>query len=163
MIRLVFVILILLVIPLSVVSQEAAQTPVAAPVFRLKDLQGRLVSLNDYKGKVILLNFWATWCAPCRAETPELVKWQKLYQSRGLQILAVTFPPYKLNAVRQFVRKFRVNYPTLFATTEISKSYEVGDVLPLTVILDRDGRIRDRILGILEPEEFEEKIKPLLN
>lgn len=130
--------------------------------FELKDLSGRSVRLSDYKGKVVLLNFWATWCPPCRAEMPELVLLQKEYQSRGLQIVGVTYPSYSRDDVRRLARNLKLNYPVLFGSRELAAKYEVGEVLPVTIVIDREGKIRDRILGILEPEEFEQSIKPLL-
>src|SRR5437763_16820510 len=100
-----------------------------APEFALKAVNSRTIRLSDYRGKVVLLNVWATWCAPCRAETPDLMKWQKQYQSKGLQILAVTSPPYKQVEVRKFARNFKLSYPTLDATEEMPKSYGAADVL----------------------------------
>jgi thiol-disulfide isomerase/thioredoxin len=133
-----------------------------APDFALKSLSNRTVRLNDYRGKVVLINFWATWCAPCRAETPELVRWQKQYQDKGLQIIGVTYPPYKPATVSRFAKNSKINYPVVFDNHKIAGLYSVGEILPVTIIVDRQGMIVGRILGILEPEEFEEKIKPLL-
>src|SRR5215211_4439544 len=82
-----------------------------APELKLKDLRGRAVRLSDYKGKVVLLNFWATWCPPCRAEMPDLVKMQRDYRSKGLQVIGITYPPEEIREVRQFIRKLGVNYP----------------------------------------------------
>src|SRR5687768_9905163 len=75
-----------------------------APDFAHKDLRGRIVRLSSHKGKVVLLNFWATWCPPCRVEVPELVGWQREYQGRGLQVIGVTYPPTNRGEVRKFVR-----------------------------------------------------------
>lgn len=134
----------------------------SAPAFALKDIRGRTVRLGDYKGKVLLINFWATWCPPCRAEMPALVKLQKQYQSRGLQIIGITSPPYQRSSVRAMARHLGVNYLVLFGKHNVSAAYDVGEVMPTTIVVDRQGRIRDRILGILEPEEFDQKVKPLL-
>ena len=109
----------------------------------------------------MLLNFWATWCPPCRAEVPDLVKWQREYGS-GLQVIGVTYPPTNRAEVRRFVRRFHVNYPVLLGTKETKALFIEGETLPITIVLDREGNIRERIEGILLPEEFEEKIKPLL-
>jgi len=128
----------------------------------LKDLRGRTVRLSDYRGKVVLLNFWATWCPPCRAEMPDLVKMQREYKSRGLQIIGVTYPPETPAAVRRFVRRLRVNYPVALGTKETKRLFDEGETLPLTIIIGRDGNVIDRVEGILLPEEFEQKIKPLL-
>src|SRR5215213_4752063 len=81
-----------------------------APELKLKDLRGRNLRLSDYKGKVVLLNFWATWCPPCRAEMPDLIKMQREYSGRGLQVLGITYPPQTAGEVRRFVRELKVNY-----------------------------------------------------
>lgn len=134
----------------------------SAPSLTLKDLQGRALRLSDYKGQVVLLNFWATWCPPCRAEMPDLVKMQRDYKSRGLQVIGITYPPQTAREVSRFTRKFRINYPIAIGTKATKTLFDQGETLPLTVVIDREGNIRDLIEGILLPEEFEEKIKPLL-
>jgi thiol-disulfide isomerase/thioredoxin len=128
----------------------------------LKTIQGRTVRLGDYRGKVVLLNFWATWCAPCRAEIPDLIKWQREYAGRGLQILGITYPPTELTEVRRFIREISINYPILVGEGKTKARFDKGETLPLTVVIDREGRVREIIRGILFPEEFEEKIWPLL-
>jgi thiol-disulfide isomerase/thioredoxin len=133
-----------------------------APALSLKDIQGRKVSLSKYRGKVVLLNFWATWCPPCRAEMPDLVKMQKQYRKQGLQVIGITYPPEQIKEVRQFVRQLRVNYPIALGTKETKTLFDQTETLPLTIIIDRQGNVVDRIEGILLPEEFEQKIKPLL-
>lgn len=163
-----FVLTALLIAQFSIAFDRAgpvqkldSQAP-PAPAFTLKDLRGRTVRLGDSRGKVVLINFWATWCAPCQAEMPELVKWQKEYRARGLQIIGVTYPPERRGSVRRVARRLKLNYPVLFGTSATAEAYEVGDVLPVTVIVDREGKIRWRVLGILESEEFKEKVVPLL-
>jgi len=156
----IFVLLILFVIPLNqATAEQATDNP---PAFTLKDLRGQKVRLSDYKGKVVLVNFWATWCGPCLAEMPELVKLQKAYRGRGLQIIGVTFEEESKTLVNRLARKFKINYPLLYGSTDLSKQYGIEDVLPVTLVVDREGKLRDRILGILDMEEFNEKIKPML-
>lgn len=134
----------------------------ASPQLTLKDIRGRTLRLSDYKGKVVLLNFWATWCAPCRAEMPDLVKWQRKYRGRGLQVIGVTYPPEELAEVRKFTKRIKVNYPIVIGKEETKAQFDKGDVLPVTVVIDRKGMIREVIQGIIFPEEFEQKVKPLL-
>jgi thiol-disulfide isomerase/thioredoxin len=133
-----------------------------APALVLKDVQGRTVRISDYKGKVVLLNFWATWCPPCRAEMPDLIKMQSEYQSKGLQVIGITYPPQTIREVRQFMRKLGVNYPIALGRKETKVLFDQTDTLPVTIVIDRKGKVHERIEGILLPEEFEEKIKPLL-
>ena len=138
--------------------------PVASktPNVTLKSIEGRTVNLSDFKGKVVLLNFWATWCPPCRAEMPELIKLQREYKKQGLQIIGVTYPPERVSRVRRFTRSIKVNYPILIGRRRTKALFDKGQILPLTVVIDREGKIVERIEGILLPEEFNEKIKPLL-
>jgi thiol-disulfide isomerase/thioredoxin len=140
----------------------AAAQSTKAPAVALKDLRGRMVRVSDYKGKVVLLNFWATWCPPCRAEMPDLVKWQKQYRSSGLQVIGITYPPTDRAAVRKFTRRIGINYPVVFGTEETKALFDVGETLPLSVVIDRQGNVLEVIQGIVLPEEFERKVKPLL-
>ena len=160
--QLLFLVLLLSAEPIVAAAQSAADQTPPAPAFALPNLRGRTVRLKDYQGKVLLINFWATWCAPCRAEMPEMVKLQREYESRGLQIIGLTLPPMQRKTVRRIARQFKINYPLLFGTRAVAARYEAAEVLPLTVVVDRAGKIRARILGILDPEEFEQRIKPLL-
>ncbi|HKS39319.1 MAG TPA: TlpA disulfide reductase family protein [Blastocatellia bacterium] len=160
MTRSIFLALLLAVQPIIAVSHTPSNQ--SAPAFALKDLQGRTVRLSDYKGKVLLINFWATWCAPCLVEMPDLVKLQKEYESQGLQIVGITCPPMSRKDVRGVARKLKINYPILFGTDEVSDAYYATSVLPTTIVIDRNGKVRGRILGILVPEEFERNVKPLL-
>src|SRR5215207_9640131 len=89
-----------------------------APALALKDLRGRTVRLSNYKGNVVLLNFWATWCPPCRAEMPDLVKWQREFRSKGLRVIGITYPPAEVAEVRRFVRSIHVNYPVLLGSKD---------------------------------------------
>ena len=161
MTRSILLAVLLTVQPVAAVSHAPSNQ--LAPAFALKDLQGRIVRLSDYKGKVLLINFWATWCAPCLVEMPDLVKLQKEYESQGLQIVGITCPPLTRKDVKGVARKLKINYPILFGTDSVLDAYYATSVLPTTIIVDREGKIRGRILGILAPEEFERGIKPLLN
>ncbi|HZT61192.1 MAG TPA: TlpA disulfide reductase family protein [Pyrinomonadaceae bacterium] len=139
-----------------------AQGARKAPALTLKDIRGRTVRLSDYKGKVVLLNFWATWCPPCRAEMPDLVKLQREYARRGLQVVGVTYPPETLSRVRRFAGRLGVNYPVALGTKATKSLFADTDTLPVTVVIDREGNIRETIEGIMLPDEFEQKVRPLL-
>ena len=133
-----------------------------APKLELNDVEGRALRLGDYKGKIVLLNFWATWCAPCRAEMPDLVKWQREYKSKGLQVIGVTYPPTELTEAREFIKSIEVNYPVALGEERTKALFDKGETLPITVVIDKKGMIREIIQGIIFPEEFEQKVKPLL-
>ncbi|HBB88449.1 MAG TPA: TlpA family protein disulfide reductase [Blastocatellia bacterium] len=153
-----FVTLLLLIAPLSAPAQSSRP----APALQLKNIQGRTFRLADYKGKVVLINFWATWCPPCRTEIPELIKWQREHRRDGLQIIGVTFPPQRLAEVRRFARKMKMNYELALGTKATKLLFTDSETLPMTVVIDRAGNVRDVIEGVIFPEEFDQKIKPLL-
>jgi thiol-disulfide isomerase/thioredoxin len=133
-----------------------------APKLEIRDIEGRALRLSDYKGKVMLLNFWATWCAPCLAEMPDLVKWQREYKSKGLQVIGVTYPPEELAEARKFTKSIKVNYPVALGDEQTKAMFDEGETLPVTVVIDKKGMIREVIQGIIFTEEFEQKVKPLL-
>ncbi len=152
---------IVAVLMLALAGISTAQNK-KAPTVILKDIRGKTVRLSNYKGKVVLLNFWATWCVPCQAEVPDLVKWQAEYKDKGLQIIGITYPPTSLAKVRKFTRDNKITYPILLGSKATKRLFERSDNLPITIIMDRDGKITDRIDGVIFPDEFETKIKPLL-
>jgi thiol-disulfide isomerase/thioredoxin len=156
----IIILLICLFLPAIVFAQKNQEDK--APAITLKDINGKSVRISDFKGKIILLNFWATWCPPCRAEIPELTKWQKEYENQGLQIIGVTYPPTNRKKVRSFVRQNAINYPILFGSKNTKELFTSADTMPFSVVIDRDGQITERIEGIIYAEEFDEKIKPLL-
>lgn len=143
-------------------SVALGQDKIAAPQLELKDIEGRVLRLSDYRGKVVLLNFWATWCAPCRAEMPDLVKWHREYRRRGLQVIGVTYPPEELAEVRKFIKSIKVNYPIALGEKQTKAMFDEGETIPISVVIDKRGMIREVIQGIIFPEEFEQKVKPLL-
>jgi peroxiredoxin len=143
-------------------QQPAPELSRPVPALALKDLRGRVVRLSDYRGKIVLLNFWATWCVPCRAEAPDLVSLQRDYGGKGLQVIGVSYPPNSRRAMRRFAREFKINYPILTGTRAVKALFTESETLPMTFVIDRRGRVREIIEGILLPEEFDGKIKPLL-
>ncbi len=139
-----------------------AQSAMPAAALQLKDVYGRPFDPKILRGKVVLVNFWATWCGPCRTEIPDLVRKQREYRNQGLQIVGITFPPEKITEVRRFARKLRMNYPVLIGKKETKTLFTASETLPMTVVIDRDGLVRDVIEGIMYDDEFEQKVKPLL-
>jgi thiol-disulfide isomerase/thioredoxin len=144
---------------LALVSVSAQTQPAK---LALKDIHGRSVTLSDYKGSVLLVNFWATWCAPCRTEIPDLIKLQRQYRNQGLRILGITCPPQKLSVVRRFARKLSMNYRIALGTKASKSLFTASETLPFTVVIDRKGIVRDLIEGIMYSDEFDQKVKPFL-
>ena len=153
---------ILLVVMIAFSPAIISGQQTKAPQLELRDVYGRIVRLSDYKGKVVLINFWATWCPPCRAEMPDLIRLQREHAKQGLQIIGITYPPQTKARVRRFARSLKVNYPIVLGTRQIKARFSSDETLPLTVVINRDGTVNEIISGILLREEFDEKIKPLL-
>lgn len=133
-----------------------------APAFSRLDLDHNRVRLAAYRGKVVLLNFWATWCAPCRIEMPRFVDWQQRYRSEGLQILGVSIDDDDV-PVRPFVEKLKLNYPVVMGDARLGERY--GGVLgvPVTLLIDRQGIIRARFDGETNLDKMEAKLRELLS
>jgi len=132
----------------------------AAPAFTLVDLNGKSVSLSDFRGKIVVLNFWATWCPPCRREIPDFIDLQKEYGSRSVQIVGIALDePEKVQA---FARQNGMNYPVLLGSDEVSMKYGGIEGIPTTFIIDKNGRIVNRFEGFRPREVFETEIKQLL-
>jgi cytochrome c biogenesis protein CcmG/thiol:disulfide interchange protein DsbE len=131
-----------------------------APPFTLADLNGKPVSLSDFRGKVVVLDFWATWCPPCRAEIPDFIDLQKEYGSQGVQIVGIALDePEKVLA---FARQNGMNYPVLLGSDEVSMKYGGIEGIPTTFIIDRDGKIVNRFEGFRPRQVFETEIKNVL-
>lgn len=131
--------------PAACAPRESGQAPaVPAPAFKVQDLQGRTLSLADYKGKVLVINFWATWCPPCRREIPDLVDAYAELKGRGLEIIGLSVDDTTGPELLDWIREKGVTYPVALATPEIVAAYEPGDYIPATIIVDRKGLIRFR-------------------
>ena len=134
-----------------------------APNLSLKDINGKTILLSDFRGKVLLVNFWATWCVPCRAEIPDLVKHQRHYRARGLRILGITYPPERIAEVRRFTSKLKMNYPVVIGSKDTKRAFTSSETLPLTIVINREGNMQSIIEGIMYLDEFKEKVRPLLS
>lgn len=155
-----------LLIAMSVAA--AAQTPAGAcdpkgkPAklnFTFKDVDNRKVTLSEFKGKVIILDFWATWCVPCKAEIPGFIDLQKKYGGRGLQIIGLSVDD-PAGTAKKYAGDMKMNYPVLLAEgkEEILQAYDPIPSIPVSVVIGRDGRICSKHVGIAPMDVFEKEI-----
>jgi thiol-disulfide isomerase/thioredoxin len=137
------------------------RNPDPAPGFQLTGLDGKPLTLADSHGKVVLLNFWATWCGPCRAEIPDLVALQNKYKDR-LQILGLVVDDDDQDAIKSFVTDFGINYPVALASDDIRIQYGGVAALPTSFVLDAEGRVVQKHEGLRDPLLYETEIRSLL-
>lgn len=123
--------------------------PSPAPEFSVTDLSGETRTLASYKGKVLVLNFWATWCPPCRAEIPDFIEAYGELKGQGLEILGLSVDDLAADALRAWVRDQKMNYPVALATPQVVRDYEPGDFIPATIVIDPEGRVRYRHTGLM--------------
>lgn len=133
-----------------------------APDFLLKDARGAQVKLSDYKGKVVLLNFWATWCGPCKAEIPWYVEFENRYKGSGLAVLGVSMDEDGWKSVRPFVQQHQMNYSVALGDDALAAAFGGIDALPETFLLDREGRIAAKYVGLSSKSHYEDGIVELL-
>jgi peroxiredoxin len=132
-----------------------------APDFSLHDLTGQRLDLSSYRGKVVLLDFWATWCDPCRDEIPHFVDLQNKYGSQGLQIIGVSMDDGP-EPVRDFYQRFKMNYPVVMGNAKTGELYGGILGLPIAFLIGRDGRISAKHIGATDISVFEKEIKNAL-
>ena len=130
--------------------------------FVLADGNGTKVALADYKGKVVLLNFWATWCGPCKVEIPWFVEFQKEYADRGFTVLGVSMDDDGWKSVKPYVAEKKINYPVVIGNDEVSKLYGEIDSLPTTFVIGRNGMIAAVHTGLVGKDAYETEIQSLL-
>ena len=137
--------------------------PEPAPDFTLKDSHGVNVKLSELRGKVVILDFWATWCGPCKATIPEMNKLYKKYQDKGVVILGISMDEDGWDVVNPFLTKVNFEYPVLLSEPDKMKGYEDRlDALPTAIIIDKEGKIRNTFEGITNSDVFEKEIEALL-
>lgn len=135
----------------------------AAPDFELKDMNGKTIRLSDYRGQVVLLNFWATWCGPCKIEIPWFVEFQRTYKDRGFTVIGVSVDEDGWEAVRPFLASRQVNYPVVVSTVEVEQKYGGVEALPVSFLIDREGRIANTHVGLVVKKTYEDEIRRLLD
>jgi thiol-disulfide isomerase/thioredoxin len=124
--------------------------PMPLPAFTVQDLDGRTISTDSWRGKVTIVNFWATWCPPCRAEIPDLIALQEKYRDQ-LQVIGISQDETGPETVRQFVTEHGINYPIVMSTPELERIFTGIYALPTSFIIDRDARIVQKHVGLLNP------------
>jgi cytochrome c biogenesis protein CcmG/thiol:disulfide interchange protein DsbE len=134
----------------------------AAPDFTRTDLDGKSLSLRSYRGQVVLLNFWATWCGPCLVEIPVFAAWQNAYSAAGLQIVGVSMDD-DAAPVKKVYEKYHLNYPVVMGDAQLGERFGGVLGLPLSYLIDQDGRIVGRYQGELNLKDLEGRIKSLLS
>lgn len=133
-----------------------------APNFVLKSSDGKTVELKKLTGKVVVVNFWATWCGPCRAEIPGMIEVYKQYKSKGLEIVGVSLDQQGWDQVRPFIEKLKVPYPIVVGDSKLADAYGGIDAIPVTFFIDKKGNIVERHLGYFSKSEFEAIVRKML-
>jgi thiol-disulfide isomerase/thioredoxin len=146
--------------PLFHSSTRGALGSSKAPVWELKDPDGKLVKSSDFDGKVVILDFWATWCPPCKAEIPGFIELQKKYAEKGLIVVGVSLDEQGSSVVKQFMKEFGMNYPVVMGNLKLMQDFG-GAAIPTTFIIDRSGQIVSKHTGFTPKETFENEITPL--
>jgi len=140
----------------------AASLPIEIPDIRLEDLVGEDTPILPLLGKVTLVNFWATWCPPCRQETPDLVRLHADYGAQGLQVIGISLDLEGPEKVGPFVEEFLIDYPILMGTQETADLFGLQFGLPVTLIVDEQGRILRRIMGVFPTSQIRPLIEDML-
>jgi peroxiredoxin len=148
-------------------ARHPSQTPGAAqsktaPDFTLQSLEGKTVRLSDYRGKPVVLNFWATWCEPCKVEMPWFVDLQRQYGPAGVQFLGVAMDDASTKDIAAFAESMKVNYPILIGKDSVGDDYGGVQFLPETFYIDRTGKVVDKAFGLKGRGEIEDNIKKIL-
>jgi thiol-disulfide isomerase/thioredoxin len=157
--------ILLLLAPAALVRAQPDK-PVPAPAWKLKALDGTTVTSGQFKGKVVVLDFWATWCGPCKSEIPGYISLQKRYGADGLVVVGISKDddgPKRQKTVQDYVDSHGMNYTIVFSDDDLEAAFGGIDAIPTTYIIDRDGNIRSKKIGAMSPEEFEKKVLAVLH
>jgi len=136
--------------------------PTPAPDFALPDAQGNEIKLSDLKGKVVLLNFWATWCGPCKIEMPWFVEFQRDYKDKGFAVVAVSLDEEGWEVVKPFAEDLKLNFPVVLGDDELADKFGGVVALPTTFIIDKEGRITAKHTGLVSKSDYKDEIEGLL-
>ena len=144
------------------VKLKAEHTRNEAAEFALEDANGQTLKLSDLRGKVVLLNFWATWCGPCKIEIPWFVEMEREFKDQGFAVVGVSMDEDGWKVVKPFMQDMKVNYRMVLGTEEMAQLYGGVQALPTSFILDRNGKVASVHMGIVSRKVFEEEIRALL-
>ena len=134
----------------------------AAPDFTLKDANGASVKLSDYRGKVVLLNFWATWCGPCKIEIPWFMEFEQQYKNKGFAVLGIAMDDEGWAAVKPYIAEKKMNYRVVMGNDTVASEYGGIDSLPTTFVIDQEGRIVASHIGLINKDDYLKEIQSLL-
>ena len=148
----------LLLVPALVLGQSATK----APNFSLKTSDGKMIDLNKLQGKVVVVNFWATWCGPCKAEIPGFLEVYKQYKSKGLEIVGISLDQDGWKPVKPFIEQHHITYPIVVGDSQLSDAYGGIDAIPTTFVIDKKGNIATRHIGYMDKKTFEQLVKSAL-
>jgi thiol-disulfide isomerase/thioredoxin len=154
--------LLALLLAPSALLRASPVKPVPAPAWKRKDVDGKLVSWEQFKGKVVVVDFWATWCPPCRTEIPGYIALQKKYAADGLVIVGISVDTDGPEVVRKYMKDVGINYQIVIADDQVQDLFAPIQGYPTTFIIDRDGLIRDKKLGREPTAEYEKAILAVL-
>ena len=149
-------------LPPTPIAAQDGWTGKVAPEFALQSLENKTVRISDFRGRVTLVNFWATWCAPCRVEMPSLVALRNAYHNRGFEVVGVAMDDDDRAKVEKFVHDMHVGYPIVLKDTSVGDAYGGVRFLPQSFLLDRDGKVLAHIVGMRNKDEFEAEIRRVL-
>jgi thiol-disulfide isomerase/thioredoxin len=166
LLRPVFVFLVLALVGCAKKADLAAGlkpfVPMAAPSWQLKDVDGKVVGSDQFKDKLVVVDFWATWCVPCREEIPGYIELQKKYAKDGVVFLGISMDEQGPEVVKQFIEKFGINYPVVIGDETTTAAYGGVEYLPTTFIIDRAGTVRERKVGPESQRDFEKRLRAYL-
>ncbi len=148
--------------PVNAASLKPDKDRKTAPDFELKDVNGKSVRLSDFRGKVVVLDFWATWCGPCKIEIPWFVEFERKYKDKGFAVLGVSEDEDGWTSVKPFVKEVGINYRVVIGNDRTTESFGGIEGLPTTFVIDREGKIAAVHVGLASKQDFEDAIEKLL-